>query len=735
MARPFTVGDIFQLRNVADPQLSPDGARVCFVVQAPDLAGNRTCTTIWLAETGAASVSAAGAPARALAAEPMGLAPMRQLTHGPSDSAPRWAPDGQSIAFSRAGQVWLLAVRGGCGGCGGGGGDHEAPAHTEQPPQPPQPRQLSQLAGGTGGAMWALNAHEWSPDGRWLACVSRGERPQREYLPTGTAESMGGAAEDMLVCERIFYKWAGGFNPSIQQDGSYTPCHIWLLDVEDGSQRQLTFGEQDDHSLSWSPASDEICFVSNRTNDWDNNGNNDLFAVGIAPPTGGKGAPPLRRVTRCPTFCFTPAWSPCGQWIALSTQQPTSKDSPAADHHVGLVPALRESTSVLDLTATQDRRVQYGAAVPLVWSADSSRIFFPAADHGTRHVFSVAPAAGSPVTQITHGPRQIAAFDCSNGVLVTAMKDEHGPCELLRFSLSSEPDDEPVREEAPLSSLNADVRRRTSTSAAQAFEFESFDGMILQGWVFRPADSTGDDKVASWPCVLQIHGGPHGMHGYTYIPQIQALAGGGYCVVIINPRGSNGYGQAFSAGCVGDWGGGDYRDLMAGLDAAIVKFPCIDPARLGVCGGSYGGFMTMFAVTQTQRFRGAVAHAGLSNLISFYGTSMYQLLCEFEFGGKPWEKHEQYWGRSPLAHVNFAKTPLLLTHGEMDMDVPITQSEEFFISLRKLGVPTSFVRYPRESHGISEPQHVQNWLVRHLAWFDQYVKGMDTPDDKGDSRL
>ena len=161
---------------------------------------------------------------------------------------------------------------------------------------------------------------------------------------------------------------------------------------------------------------------------------------------------------------------------------------------------------------------------------------------------------------------------------------------------------------------------------------------------------------------------------------------------------------------------------MIGLDAAIEQNSWINPERLGVFGGSYGGFMTNWVVTQTDRFKAGVSQASLSNHISFYGTSMYQLLMEYEFGGKPWETHDAYWDRSPIAHVANTRTPLLLTHGEVDHDVPIGQGEEFYIALQKLRVPAEFIRYSGEGHGISKPVHIQDFIQRHIDWFDRYLK-------------
>jgi dipeptidyl aminopeptidase/acylaminoacyl peptidase len=193
-------------------------------------------------------------------------------------------------------------------------------------------------------------------------------------------------------------------------------------------------------------------------------------------------------------------------------------------------------------------------------------------------------------------------------------------------------------------------------------------------------------------------------------------------VLYVNPRGSVGYGQKFADGSLNDWGGGDWRDLLAALDHVLETVPQLDPERLAVTGPSYGGYMTMWAVTQTNRFKAAMAYAGLSNLVSFYGTSLYQDLIHVEFAGYPWDKYPLLWDRSPLAHIKKVKTPTLLIHGEADIDVPIGQSEEFYTALRYLKVETLLLRYPRQGHGPSEPRQTLDVLHRTLDWFDRHTR-------------
>jgi len=212
------------------------------------------------------------------------------------------------------------------------------------------------------------------------------------------------------------------------------------------------------------------------------------------------------------------------------------------------------------------------------------------------------------------------------------------------------------------------------------------------------------------------------MYGYAFNMTNQIYAARGYGVLYLNPRGSSGYGQAFADGCLNNWGGGDYQDLMKGVDYALSNYDWIDQYRLGVTGGSYGGFMTNWVITQTDRFKVAVAVASLSNLISFYGTSLYQDLIHAEFGGAPWNNYDLLWKYSPIHYVKSANTPTLFIHGEQDNDVHITQAEEMFQALKRKGVDTVLVRYPREGHGNREPAHRLDQLVRTLAWFDKYIR-------------
>jgi dipeptidyl aminopeptidase/acylaminoacyl peptidase len=271
---------------------------------------------------------------------------------------------------------------------------------------------------------------------------------------------------------------------------------------------------------------------------------------------------------------------------------------------------------------------------------------------------------------------------------------------------------------ARMSFHNDSLARSVTLVEPDEITFKSFDGTQVQGWLLKPA---GWREGRRYPLILSVHGGPHGMYGYSFNPTFQVYAARGYAVLYLNPRGSSGYGQKFSDGTLREWGGGDFRDLMIGVDEALRRYSWIDDDRMGVTGGSYGGFMTNWIVTQTTRFKAAVAVASVSNLISFYSTSLYQDLIHAEFG-LPWDDYDLLWRWSPLRYVRQAQTPTLLLHGEQDNDVHITQAEEMYMALRRRGVETQLVRYPREGHGFREPRHRVDALERTLAWFDRFLR-------------
>lgn len=513
------------------------------------------------------------------------------------------------------------------------------------------------------GAMLA-----WSPDGKYLVFA-------------GTIEPKP-SNPDPFVTERIQYKTRTSL-----WDARRT--HLFLVSSSGGSPRLLTPGNFDEHSIDWT-AGNEIVFVSNHLSDPDSKLNYDIFAV---EPVSGR----IRQITKTPGTEFDPHISPDGRSVCYlaTTREVTTIDSVAEDTHVWMVPLAGGKPK--ELNAAQDRR----SASP-AWSPDGETVYFLASDHGKTLLYKT-PRAGGESRGVFDKKAQISAYSPAGHDILFVLSDPlHAP---EVYSL-----------DAQLTHVNDMPDQKLS--APENLSFRSFDGTQVEGWLYPALNQT-----AKSPMILTIHGGPHGQFGYAYNPVFQTFAARGYATLAINPRGSSGYGQKFSDGTLNNWGGGDYKDLMAGVDEALKKHPNIDSTRLGVTGGSYGGYMTNWVITQTNRFKAAVAVASVSDLISFYATSLYQDLVHVEFGGFPWtgRNFELLWRWSPMAHVANASTPTLFIHGEQDNDVHITQAEEMYTALRRRGVTAELARYPREGHAFHEPSHQADSRARTLAWMDRFL--------------
>ena len=253
----------------------------------------------------------------------------------------------------------------------------------------------------------------------------------------------------------------------------------------------------------------------------------------------------------------------------------------------------------------------------------------------------------------------------------------------------------------------------------EAFRFPSADGTEVEAFLTRPLGQTAGSRH---PLIVMIHGGPHGQQGPGFAAKAQVYAAQGWAALMVNYRGSTGYGQALADKIFGDQNGGEAADVLAGVDAALARYPWIDGARLGIEGTSYGGQLTNWIITQTDRFKAAIPNAGISNLVSFNYMAYYHDYLAVEFGSYPHEKGlmDRLWERSPIRLVHKVTTPTLITHGENDNDVPIAEAEQLYIALHDVGVPTVLVRYPREGHGLRETAHVVDHLERSLAWYRKY---------------
>jgi dipeptidyl aminopeptidase/acylaminoacyl peptidase len=522
------------------------------------------------------------------------------------------------------------------------------------------------------------NMLAWSPDSRAIAFA-------------GTLEA-DPPVQDPLVVTRILYKTRTSFSDNRR-------THIYAVNANGGEPHALTSGPHDEHSIDWGSDGHEIVFVSNHEKDPDAVLNYDIFAVNVESRA-------IRQITHTPGVETEPRVSPDGHSIAYTATKRniTTIDSVAEDAHAWVVPAMGGEGK--ELNASLDRRTS-----AIAWSPDGKSVMYTAGDHGSVLACRTFVSTTETSCKIGKGAQVGALAIARDGSMAFTMSKEAMPPELFGIGVSG-------GEPKQLTHLNTEFASSHQLSAPEEVEFASFDGARIQGWFYPALNASGRT-----PMILTIHGGPHGQFGYAFNPQAQFWAGRGYAVLAINPRGSSGYGQKFSDGSADNWGGGDYKDLMAGVDRVLGTHANIDPEKLFVTGGSYGGFMTNWVITQTNRFKAAVSVASVSDMISFYATSMYQDLVHAEFRGFPWadDNYALLWKWSPLAHVKNVTTPTMFLHGENDNDVHITQAEQMFTALRQRGIESELVRYPREGHGFREPQHRLDSIERTVAWFDRFL--------------
>jgi dipeptidyl aminopeptidase/acylaminoacyl peptidase len=584
-----------------------------------------------------------------------------------SGSGPRWAPDGRRLAyFGRGSEGNGLLVR----DVGSSRTTFVGPVLPTNHPLPSSGEQIS-----------------WSPDGRQLAFVSTTPGPEAD------------ANGDPMVITRYLYKPTASEGNTRFNDHRRT--HIFVTDLDhSGDPRQLTSGNFYEHSIDWSPLGEEIVFVSNRGLDPDRFFNYDLFAVNVR-------SREVRRITDTKSAEYYPKWSPDGRAIAFSgTSRPlTSSETTMEDTHAWVVRA--DGTAREEVGRALDNRQG-----PPEWSADGRELFFTAQQRGTVSLMRVPAAGGSP-TAVVDERGTVGGWSVVRDRAAYSFSPPEGPAELRIRMLPGTA----AGESRALTALNKDLLTNRTLAPVEAFTFKSFDGMAVEAFLTRPAT-----VAARHPLIVMIHGGPHGQQGPAFNAKAQIYAANGWGVLMVNYRGSTGYGQTHADAIFKDQNGGEAKDVLAGVDAALEKHPWLDAEQLGIEGGSYGGQLTNWIITQTPRFKAAIPLAGIANLISFNYMAYYHDYLAVEFGAFP---HEQglmdlLWQRSPIRHVHQARTPTLFLHGEHDNDVPIAEAEQFYIALMDVGVDTQMVRYPREGHGLRETKHVADSIERSIAWYRKY---------------
>ncbi|HEY3121522.1 MAG TPA: S9 family peptidase [Vicinamibacteria bacterium] len=584
---------------------------------------------------------------------------------------PRWSPDSRRLAFdaiTAAGSGLHLAD------ADGGNVSFVAPLEGTNHPLP------------HAGASLA-----WSPDGRQIAFVS------------AVAEAPPPAAADPIVITRYLYKPPAA-GAGAERFNDERRLHVFVVDLATHRTRQLTRGPFHEHSIDWSPSGDEILFVSNREPDPDRSFNDDVFAV-----RAGDGA--VRRLTRTRAPEYDPVWSPDGKQVAFlgTRRELTSSETTMEDTHAWVMDA--QGGERRELGASIDNR-QHEAG----WAPDRSAIYCTVQERGSVRLYRL-PLSGAPAAAVAAraGAGTIGSWSSArDGTLAYTFTGIDGPAEVYVQTASGA---------RPVTTLNRELVASRTQAAVESFTFPTEGGGEAEAFLTRPAGMAAGQRA---PVVVAIHGGPHAQQGPAFNAKAQVYAAAGFATLMVNYRGSTGYGQKWADAIFGDQDGAEARDVLAGLDSALSRFAWLDPARVVLEGGSYGGQLTNWLVTRTDRFRAAVSTSGISNLVSFNYMAYYHDYLAVEFGRYPHESGlmDLLWERSPLRHVARVKTPVLLLHGENDNDVPIAEAEQFYVALKDAGVETVMVRYPREGHGLRETAHVIDAIDRSLDWYrKQLVRG------------
>jgi dipeptidyl aminopeptidase/acylaminoacyl peptidase len=659
----LSTADLSALKSVQEVELSPDGATVAFTVLNYDSDGP-PYPRLWTADVASGRV------------RPFGEA-------GAMGSSPRWAPDGRSLAFiGRVGDQSGLFV---------------ADARTGRA------RRLAVVAGTNHPLPSSGERLTWSPDGKALAFVSATPGPEGDA-----------ANADPMVITRYLYKPTASEGSTRFNDNRR--LHIFVAELATGAVRQLTSGAYYEHSIGWSPKGDEIVFISNREPDPDRVFNYDIFALRVADGT-------IRRLTNTKSAEYHPRWSPDGRMLAFlaTTRDRTSSETTMEDTHVWVMNA--------DGSGRREPRPLDGRHGPPRWRTNDDLMFTVQWRGGVRLVGACATALCDYIDNLDTSDR-VGSFSVVGELGAYALTTPARPAELVieRIAASAgAPRDRAGLvggEKKTITRLNDDLLRERAIASVEAFTFKSHDGLEVEAFVTVPLHLAPGAKA---PLVTIIHGGPHGQQGPAFNSKGQIYAAAGFGSLMVNYRGSTGYGQAFADAIFGDQNGGEAQDVLSGLSATMAKYPWIDRDALFVEGGSYGGQLVNWLVTQTGRFKAAVSMAGISNLVSFNYTAYYHDYLAVEYGGYPHERGivEKLWERSPIRLVKDVRTPVLIAHGENDNDVPIGEAEQFYIALKDVGVDAVMVRYPREGHGVRETTHVADLIERSLAWYRKHLPDRD----------
>lgn len=659
--RLLKLDDLARVREVRDPQISPDGQWIAYVLSAIDVKEDKSNAHIWM-------VSYDGKTDR-------------QITWSQdSESSPRWSPDGKYLSFtsSRPGktkgnQVWLLDRSGG------------------------EAMQLTELKG-------RLQGYEWSPDSKRLALVVGDPDPEAEAnapsAPEGGAAGAGPPARPKapkpIVIDRYKFK----------QDGqgyvlSGRHSYVFLFDIETRKLDRLTASKWDESGPSWSPDGSRIAFMSNHAEDPDREPSAQVFVAEAKPGATEKQlTPATSRGGRSRL-----EWSPDGKWIAFLEGDEKKYGAYGMSHLTLVAPDGNGAPARVQSVEALDR----GVSSP-TFSADGKSISFLVTDDRSVYPAKVNLADGK-FERLMSPPIVLSSWDSAAGRSIVLSGGDAKYTEIHAVEGGA------LRQ---ITHHNDALFAELNLGATEEVNFKSKDGTPVGGLLSYPVGYVKGTRV---PMLLRIHGGPNGQDQHAFSFERQFFAANGYAVLAVNYRGSSGRGMKYSRSIFADWGHYEVEDLQAGVDH-VIKMGVADPDRLGVGGWSYGGILTDYMIASDTRFKAGTSGAGTAFTVAFYGTDQYIIQYDYEIGPpwdpKAWETYQKI--SYPFLHADRIKTPTLFLGGERDFNVPIQGGQQMYQALRSLGIDTQMVIYPNENHGIQRPSYVRDRYERYLAWYDKYLK-------------
>ena len=690
--RAFAPADWYKLATLSAPALSPDGSRVAFTVQTVNERDNKYHREVWVAST----TCAAGAS----------CAPTRFTSPSTESSNPRWSADGKYLIFTSnrqggRGNTWMLRM--------------DQPGG-EAFQQESYPRGTSVPRDGR-FAVWSDADTTAAGDSARRADDPFAKMQPMARPPYGAITKPVDPArfDGRHVYDMRYKSNDQGFLPGAREARRWRPAQLWVQSFDGSARRRITDTRYSHRGAVVSPDGQWIAFIADaqlrpdsvveaerdslarlpydaKRDEADRN-DVDIFVVPVA---GGQ----PRRVATYAGLESDIAWSPDSKRLAFIGR-----------------PGRTRSARVYTVAAsggTPENLIGDWKYEPdnIEWLPDGA-ISMTASTGGSSGVFRLDPAT-KKMNPVVSGRRRVSGvtYDASGKRMAFVATDMTRPTELYVLDASGE---------RKITSFNDKLNAEVAWSDAERFTYPSVGGLEIEGWLMKPY---GYQPGRKYPLVLYIHGGPHSAYGENWFDEFQNLAGAGMFVLFTNPRGSSGYGADFTYSTRGRWGGEDYEDLMKAVDIAA-KRPDVDSTRMGVTGGSYGGFMTAWVTTKTNRFKAAEADRMISDWLYWYGASDAQGLTEFEFYGKPWDNFAMYDTLSPARRVTNVKTPTLIVQSEEDFRTPMGNAEIWFMALKKQGVPVELVRYPRSTHELSrsgEPWLLVDRLGRLRQWFGYWLK-------------